>query len=70
MTERKPDTYDLYDLVEEYRKMFSEGPPTFGYSEEDVVAEILKALRTGRRMPGADRLIMKKTGLKPEEFEI
>ena len=54
---------------EDYKKMFGEYPPVFGYEEEDIPPAIIKALETKKPMPGMNEIIEENLGITDEDRE-
>ena len=58
---------DLLDAFKEYKKMFKEKPPIFGYPEEEILPAINKALETKIPMPGMHEIIEKELGITEKD---
>ena len=52
---------------ENYKKMFGNYPPVFGYEEEDIPPAIIKALETKKPMPGMHEIIEEELGITDED---
>ena len=59
--------YPLKKAWEKYENLFGENPPVFGYSEEDILPAIHKAIETKIPMPGMDEIIEKELGITEKD---
>jgi hypothetical protein len=62
-------TGKIVELEKRYQSMFGNHPPIFGYSDDELLKALEKALETKTPMRGYDEVIDELSGVVDDDFE-